>query len=123
MSGGSASSSQASTPASSAPAASSGGGVMDRMARMVGLGGSSTAAADKAAPAPKAKPAPSKTAKAKTDDKKPAKQTAGAGAIRPKSEPAEQQTAQAPASNPGVISGAQPTVPAGAFDNRFGAWR
>jgi len=99
---------------------------MDRMARMVGLGGSSSAGSEKAAPAPKAKPAPSKTAKAKTEEKKPTKQTAGAaGAIRPKSEPSEQQTAstQPPSSNPGVISGAQPTVPTGAFDNRFGAWR
>ena len=115
------SSSSSSSQASAAPA-SSGGGVMDRMARMVGLGGSSST--EKAAPAPKAKPAPSKqTAKAKADEKKPTKQTANAGAIRPKSEPSEQQTAQAPASNPGVISGAQPTVPTGAFDNRFGAWR
>ena len=119
FSSGGSSSSQAAAPSSSA----SSGGVMDRMARMVGLGGSSSAGSEKAAPAPKAKPAPSKTAKAKTDEKKPAKQTTNAGAIRPKSEPAEQQTAQAPASSPGVISGAQPTVPTGAFDNRFGAWR
>ena len=101
---------------------------MDRMARMVGLGGSS--ASEKPAPAPKAKSAPSKqTARAKPaeDKKPPAKQTATADAIRPKSEPAEQQTAStqapAPASSPGVISGAQPTVPTGSFDNRFGAWR
>jgi murein L,D-transpeptidase YafK len=122
-SGGSASSSPAApAPSSSAPAS---GGVMDRMARMVGLSGSSSSGSEKAAPAPKAKPAPSKTAKAKTDEKKPTKQTASAGAIRPKSEPSEQQTAstQAPPSSPGVISGAQPTVPTGAFDNRFGAWR
>jgi murein L,D-transpeptidase YafK len=124
FSGGSASSQTPAAPASSAAPAPAGGGVMDRMARMVGLGGSSSSGSEKAAPAPKAKTAPSKqTAKAKTDEKKPTKQTANAGAIRPKSEPSEQQTAQAPASSPGVISGAQPTVPTGAFDNRFGAWR
>ena len=104
---------------------SSSGGVMDRMARMVGLGGSS--ASEKAAPTPKAKPAPSK-AKSKATEKKEqaARQSANAApAARPKSEPAQQQTAstQPPASSPGVINGAQPTVPTGAFDNRFGAWR
>jgi murein L,D-transpeptidase YafK len=117
------SSSGSSSSQASAAAPAPSGGVMDRMARMVGLGGSSSSGSEKAAPAPKAKPAPSKTAKAKTDEKKPTKQSANAGAIRPKSEPSEQQTAQAPASNPGVINGAQPTVPTGAFDNRFGAWR
>ena len=83
----------------------------------------------KAAPAPKAKPAPSKTAKTKPTEKKdqPAKQTANAGAIRPKGEPAEpaQQTAstQPPASGQTTINGAAPTVPTGSFDNRFGPWR
>ncbi len=96
---------------------------MDRMARMVGLGGSSSAAPRRQRRLPRPSPRRRETAKAKTDEKKPTKQTANAGAIRPKSEPSEQQTAQAPASNPGVISGAQPTVPTGAFDNRFGAWR
>jgi hypothetical protein len=95
---------------------------------MVGLGGSSSAGSEKPAPTPKTKTSkpPSKhtakqTAKAKTEEKKPAKQAPGA--IRPKSEPSEHQTAQAPAPSLGVISGAQPTVPTGAFDNRFGAWR
>ena len=127
-SGGNASTSQAApAPASST---SSGGGVMDRMARMVGLGGSSSAGSEKAAPA-KAKTTKQttrQTARAKTEEKKPAKQPTNAGAIRPKSEPAEQQTAStqppsSPSSNPGMISGAQPTVQSGAFDNRFGAWR
>jgi murein L,D-transpeptidase YafK len=115
---------------------SSGGGVMDRMARMVGIGGGSSAS-DKATPTPRAKPA--KTAKARSDDKKPpAKQAASSntspGAVRPKSEPAAepaqppqqavqppQQTAQAPSA--GTINGAQPTVPSGSFESRFGAWR
>jgi len=121
FSGGSSSSQPAAASTAAAPAQP---GVMDRMARMVGLGGSSST--EKAAPAPKAKTAPTKqTAKAKTDEKKPAKQTTNAGAIRPKSEPAEQQTAStaSPSSNPGTINGAQPTVQSGAFDNRFGAWR
>jgi murein L,D-transpeptidase YafK len=109
---------------SSSGGQSSSGGVMDRMARMVGLGGSS--ASEKAAP--KAKPAPSKT-KSKATEKKEqaAKQSANAApAARPKSEPAtQQQTAstQPPASGQTTINGAQPTVPTGAFDNRFGAWR
>ena len=115
-----------SSSGSSSGGQSSGGGVMDRMARMVGLGGSS--ASETAAPAPKGKAAPSKTAtKTKPAEGKaqPAKQTANAGAIRPKSEPSEQQTAstQPPASGQTTINGAQPTVPTGAFDNRFGAWR
>jgi murein L,D-transpeptidase YafK len=106
---------------------SSGGGMMDRMKSMVGLGGSSSA--EKAAAAPKAKPAPTKTAKTKPAEKKEpaAKQTAttNPGAIRPKSESAEQQTAstQPPASGQSTINGAAPTVPTGSFDNRFGAWR
>jgi hypothetical protein len=114
---------------SSSGGESSGGGMMDRMARMVGLGGSSST--EKSAPTPKAKPAPTRTAKKPTEKKEqPAKQTANAnhGAIRPKSEPVEQpptQTAstQAPASSQTTISGASPTVPTGSFDNRFGAWR
>jgi murein L,D-transpeptidase YafK len=104
---------------------SSGGGMMDRMRSMVGLGGSSST--EKPAPTPKAKPAPTRTAKTKPAEKKePAKQNAGA--VRPKSEPAEppqQQTAstQPPASGQTTINGAAPTVPTGSFDNRFGAWR
>jgi hypothetical protein len=113
---------------SSSGSSSSGGGVMDRMKSMVGLGGST--ASEPAAPAPKSKPAPTKTAKTKPAEKKePAKQTANAnaGAIRPKSEPAapQQQTASTQPPSPGqaTINGAAPTVPTGSFDNRFGAWR
>ena len=116
---------------SSGSSSSSSGGVMDRMARMVGLGGSSSS--EKPAPAPKAKPATKTASKSKADDKKPAKQTATAnanpGAVRPKSEsaaaePAQQTAAsQPPASGQPTINGAAPTVPAGSFENRFGAWR
>jgi murein L,D-transpeptidase YafK len=126
-------SSNSNTSQSASSSQASSGGVMDRMARLVGLGGSS--ASDKAAPTPKAKP--TRTAKTRADDRKPpAKQTANsnsngntnAGAIRPKSEPAAQpaqpqQTAQAPSSGSVTINGAQPTVPTGSFDSRFGAWR
>jgi murein L,D-transpeptidase YafK len=113
---------------SSSSGQSSGGGMMDRMRSMVGLGGSNSA--EKAAPAPKAKPAPTKTAKTKPTDKKEpaAKQSAttNPGAIRPKSEPAEpatHQTASTQSSGQSTINGAAPTVPTGSFDNRFGAWR
>jgi murein L,D-transpeptidase YafK len=120
--------SSSSSSSSSSNGQSSGGGVMDRMRSMVGLGGSTSS--EPAAPAPKAKPAPTKTTKTKPAEKKeqPTKQTANAGAIRPKSEGTEQpatQTAstQPPASGQSTINGAAPTVPTGAFDNRFGAWR
>jgi hypothetical protein len=99
---------------------------MDRMARMVGLGGSN--ASEKAA-APKSKPTKTAKTRTKPTEKKeqPAKQTAKAGDARPKSEPtpAQQQTAstQSPAPSAGLMSGAQPTVPSGSFDNRFGSWR
>ena len=122
-------SSSGSSSSSSSQPSSSSGGVMDRMARMVGLGGSTSS--EPAALAPKAKPAPSKTtAKTKPTEKKdqPAKQTTNAGAIRPKSEGGEQPAQQSastqpPASGQSTINGAAPTVPTGAFDNRFGAWR
>ena len=102
FSGGYASSSQAAPASSAAPAPSrrrdGPHGAHGRPGRL------QQRSSEKAAPAPKAKTAPSKqTAKAKTDEKKPAKQTTNAGAIRPKSEPAEQQTAstQAPVVEPG----------------------
>lgn len=97
-------------------------GVFDRAARLVGLGGSETPVE---APVPKAKPAP------KT-------QTASAGAIRPKGQPVQQAKAKdtgaakpevrqeasaLPPNDPGLISGAQPTVPSGGFETRFGAWQ
>jgi murein L,D-transpeptidase YafK len=104
---------------------SSSGGVMDRMARLVGLGGSETPA-----PTPKAKATPSKhkTSRSKPTDtkKQPAKQNSTSTPARPKAEPEQQQQTaaapQAPAA-PSAISGAQPTVPVGAFNNRFGSWR
>jgi murein L,D-transpeptidase YafK len=120
------------TPVASAPTSSGGGffgslfsssgnaasGVVGRMSRMVGL------AKDEPMPnAPKAKPAPKQ--KAKPADSKKTKQAANPGAIRPKAEePKQQQTAgTAPAPQASTITGAQPAVPSGSFDNRFGAWR
>jgi hypothetical protein len=104
---------------------------MDSMRRMVGLGGSSESE-KKPAQAPKAKPT-SRTARAKaSDDKKQEdkKQTAkpakpNADATRPQTQEANaapaQQQQQAPQAS--FLSGAQPTVPSGSFDNRFGSWR
>ena len=119
-----------SSGSSSSSGQSSGGGVMDRMARMVGLGGSN--ASEKAAAAPKSKPTKTAKTRTKPTEKKETKQTANAAAARPKSEPAapapqqtQQQTAstQSPAPSASLMSGAQPTVPSGSFDNRFGSWR
>ena len=97
--------------------------------RLVGLRGSEPAA-EPAAPAPKAKPAP------KT-------MTASAGAIRPKGQPVQQADAKAATGKPaksegakveasaapagaqdaGIMTGAQPTVPSGGFEGRFGGWQ
>jgi hypothetical protein len=96
--------------------------------RLMGLRGSEPAATEPV-PAPKAKPAP------KT-------MTASAGAIRPKTQPVQQADAKAAAKpakpegtkieasaapsgaqDAGVISGAQPTVPSGGFEGRFGGWQ
>ncbi|MGH6771827.1 MAG: L,D-transpeptidase family protein [Xanthobacteraceae bacterium] len=113
---------------------SSGGGqssgVIGRMSAMMGLGGSQPAAKT---PTPKARPAPSKRAAVQPRKKPETKQQTAktnAGAIRPKTEAAAQKQEQQEqkASPPqtrsaGVLSGAQPVVPSGSFDNRFGAWR
>ena len=79
------------------------------------------------APSPKPKAAPTRHTR-----------SAHAGAIRPKSETAHAKPAAAPPAreanaepppkpaadaNPSLLHGAAPTVPANAFENRFGAWR
>ena len=109
----------------------SSGGVTERVSRWWN---GSTEPADAA----KAKAAPSKTAVATprpkpAEAKQPAKQTANAGAIRPQpkqqpSQASEQQQANnAPQPQSGgggsLLNGAQPTVPSGGFDGRFGSWR
>jgi murein L,D-transpeptidase YafK len=117
---------------SSGGGASSAGGVVGRVSSWW-----SGSQAPAAAPA-KAKTAPSKTKTAVAprprpaeSKQAPAKQTANAGAIRPQpKQPSQdanqQQAAAAPpqtAGNASLLSGAQPTVPTGSFNSRFGAWR
>ncbi|MEA2989950.1 MAG: hypothetical protein QOG83_2661 [Alphaproteobacteria bacterium] len=106
-------------------------GMFDRMQRMVGLRGSEPNTETAPPSAPKGKPAaaPKSTQIASTPKAKagePPKADAKPGAIRPAGKPAGQETAAdtpGNASNNGLLSGAQPTVPTGGFDTRFGAWR
>src|SRR5262245_31364296 len=104
---------------------SSSGGVMDRMSRAVGL---KSDPGPEATPLPKRKanPPPKTTqtasaAKAKTDTEP--KQSAGA--IRPAA-PAQEANAAPPEPRPtnsaGLLNGAQPTMPTGSFDSRWGAF-
>jgi hypothetical protein len=84
---------------------------------------------------PPAKPAPTVTAsvrpKTQPEPAQPSTKAANAGAIRPQQQQQQQQQqAEAyadaapakPATN-ALLNGAAPTVPAGGFENRFGAWR
>jgi murein L,D-transpeptidase YafK len=101
---------------------SNSGGVLDRVSRAVGL-----RSGESEAPAPKTKP-PAKPAQAAA-----AKAVANAGAIRPAAKPQDVRVeakveakadAQAkPANDASLLSGAQPTVPAGTFDARWGSFR
>jgi murein L,D-transpeptidase YafK len=80
-----------------------------------------------AQPSPQAKPQPAPAAA------KPAPAAAGDGKTakvamaKPQSSPARQEASAEPeakpASTPNLLNGAAPTVPAGGFENRFGAWR
>jgi len=103
------------------------GNLVSSGARLVGLGGSSANETPKANAVPKAKRAPTKqVARAKqTDDQKKsaAKQPSNAGAVRPATQEAQAAAPQQQAQSSGVLPGAQPTVPSGSFENRFGAWR
>jgi hypothetical protein len=87
--------------------------MVDRVSRAVGLRGS-TSETSKAKPAAK----PTQTAS-----------TAKPGAIRPQPKPSAPQETQEANANPtpaaaaSLLSGAQPTVPSGNFEGRFGAWR
>ncbi len=100
---------------------SSNGGIMDQMARMVGLGGSS--ASDKSAPTPKAKSPPAKqqtAARTKpAEDKKPAARPSTGSA----NNTSEQPAAPPPAPSQNALSNVPPTAPTNSFENRFGAWR
>jgi murein L,D-transpeptidase YafK len=115
---------------------SNSGGVLDRMSRLVGLKETDTASdasKRKANPPTKSTAAPAK-AKAQAEPKEPKQ---NAGAIRPPparpdrqdapATPDRQEVAAAPEQRPtssaGLLNGAQPTVPAGSFDNRWGSFR
>jgi murein L,D-transpeptidase YafK len=96
-------------------------GMVERVSRAVGLRGSEPATPAKA----KAKPAPTKVATAKSKQAAP-QSTANAGAIQPKPKPTQEASVApaAPADNGGsLLRGAQPTMPSGGFENRFGPWR
>jgi murein L,D-transpeptidase YafK len=88
-------------------------GMVDRVSRAVGLRGSTEA---------KAKPAAKPTQTAAVKPKQQTEQT-NAGAIRPKSQPTQEANASPTPSSGSLMSGAQPTVPSGNFEGRFGAWR
>jgi hypothetical protein len=107
---------------------SNSGGMMDRMSRAVGL---RSAEPTPETPAPKAKAAakPAQTAARPNPQQADAKPAANAGATRP---PAKPQDAKAeakadpqakPDNSASLLSGAQPTVPTGTFDGRWGSFR
>ncbi len=114
-------------------------GVIDRMSRFIGLRGSETPATSEA-PAPKAKAAATKQptvaavrpkqavpqqSEAKSEAKSEVKSNGNAGAIRPRQP--QQASAAAPqndqANSASLLNGAQPTVPTGTFDSRWGTFR
>jgi murein L,D-transpeptidase YafK/outer membrane biosynthesis protein TonB len=123
------------------------GGVLDRMSRLVGLHGSDpadtppvprpkptakpaqTASASPGAIRPKsASPSPSQPQTPIQSDAKSANKSANTGAaVKPQAAPAPQQPVDTPATetanNASLLRGAQATVPAGAFDARWGAMR
>jgi hypothetical protein len=111
-------------------AAGSGGGIGSFFSNLFGSKGEEEASEARpaaAAAAPKAKPAASKPTQTAAARSKPEPRSAE---IRPKPSvaPAPQQEANAappakPASASSLLSGAAPTVPAGGFEGRFGAWR
>ena len=106
----------------------SSGSMMERVSRAVGLGSTEPTPAT---PAPKSKAAakPVQTAAKPTPQQAEAKPTATASAVRPtaKTQEAKVETkAEPPAKsvdNGSLLSGAQPTVPAGTFDGRWGSFR
>jgi len=95
-------------------------------------GGSQSSTAEKtsptAQPKAKAKPAsakPTQTASRAKQQAEPQHASANPGAIQPKPQPKVQEANASPTPTPSgnLMSGAQPTVPTGGFENRFGAWR
>jgi murein L,D-transpeptidase YafK len=109
---------------------SSSGGVLNRMSRLMGLGGSEPAEQAAAPAKPKTVAAKqSAPAKPKAQAEAQPARTANAGAISAQAKAPATQEANAdpqaarPANNASLLNGAQPTVPAGTFDNRWGAFR
>jgi murein L,D-transpeptidase YafK len=86
-------------------------GMLDRVSRLFGLGASDPKPA--AVEAPKTKPVAPKPAQT-------------AARVKPPSETAKAQEANAapqPSGQSGLLSGAQPTVPTGSFDSRWGGFQ
>jgi murein L,D-transpeptidase YafK len=125
--------------ASSGSEQQSSGGVIDRMSRLVGLKGSNSAT--EPVPTPKRR-APAKSTQTAAKTKSATRNTAHAGAIRPaaKAQPQEAKSEAKPEAKPetqeakaaperrpsasaGLLNGAQPTVPTGSFNNRWGAFQ
>jgi len=130
--------SSSSTPASPPPSTkdqSSSEGVFSRMGRLVGLGGSEPETTNStSAPKAKAAPKPVVTAKAKSEPKSDTKTAAATRPPQPK-HPSDQAAAiiekpakdanpeKPPTRDANLMTGAQPSVPTGSFDNRWGQFR
>ena len=132
--------STSSTPASPPPSSkeqSNSESVFSRMGRMVGIGASEPVETTSSTNAPKAKVAskPAANGKTKSESKSDPKTTGTATttAARPPQpkHPSDQaavqpeKTAQPekPAKDANLMNGAQPPVPTGSFDNRWGQFR
>jgi hypothetical protein len=104
---------------SSSGSQSNSSGMVDRVSRAVGLRGSEPTAAAKG---PKAKPAaakPTQTASAA----RPKQQAEPQATANPRPQTQEANASPTPTGGGSLMSGAQPTVPTGTFEGRFGAWR
>jgi murein L,D-transpeptidase YafK len=102
------------------------GGMLDRVGRMVGLRGSEPAADTTPAAKPKAAPKATQTAAAKSGGQP--KADAKPGAIPQQAKPATQEAAATPeptkpSNSASLLNGAQPAVPTGSFDTRWGQFR
>jgi murein L,D-transpeptidase YafK len=117
---------------SSASEGSNSGGFFDRMSRMMGFGSEPAPQATtpapakrKAAPQPKTQiAATAPKAKSPGESKQAtAESKQNAGAIRPQPTKSADASGMPTASSAGLLNGAQPAVPSGQFDDRWGAFR
>jgi murein L,D-transpeptidase YafK len=112
---------------SSSDSKSSSSSVVDRVSRAVGLRGSEPTKETKGSKAKAAVAKPTQTASAarpkQAEPKQAELQTPANPAIRPKPQMQEANASPTPPGSVGLMSGAQPTVPTGTFEGRFGAWR